>query len=209
MTSLKMTEPMLARMRALWVGSMTLGQIAKELGVADATLQRSARLLGLSRRRPNKSLSEDQKAEIVRMWRDGARVMEIARTFGCHHPRVLEVLSKYRNAPGRSARLAARPDPSTSPHRALTGRITPEIAVRGAQTTHLLRSAIKRRTIPIGPPPRQCQYPTGERPYTFCLDPVVPGRPYCCEHTARCYVKVKPMAVVPAKPKEPFVEFKW
>ncbi len=49
---------------------------------------------------------------------------------------------------------------------------------------------------------RDCRYPFGDGPYTFCARQKVAGMPYCSEHVAIAYQPVKPArpSGAPAKP---------
>lgn len=38
---------------------------------------------------------------------------------------------------------------------------------------------------------RTCQFPIGENPFRFCDTPSEPGKPYCAEHCAIAYVRVR------------------
>lgn len=199
-----------ADLMKMWNEGIFVADIAERAGLAPVTVRRHARRLGLKPRTNHKPITEADKAMILMLHKRGMTLCEIGRTMDRRHQFIADWLKKISNpvAPTQDAptRVLAHDESISnglpvslqagpvacppSPHMS-SGRITPEVSLRAAQTTHLRKTA-KPRGVPIGPPPKHCQYPEGEKPYTFCLKPVAPERPYCAEHTARCYVKLKP-----------------
>jgi DNA-binding CsgD family transcriptional regulator len=190
----------------LWNEGRTYTQIAELLSTTPGTVAGRVRRMGLRRRDPSSKFHvRYSEADIARMRQlsvEGKSLREIARIMKIGgHKTVARYVSPVLLTPD------ARKSPSTQESPAGPDPHVPAGSQRhiakSRQVEWLGRSKISRQPVHLGPPPSKCQYPQGDGPYTFCADPVHPGRPYCMEHTIRCYEKPKPIKIVPAGSKEP------
>ncbi len=142
--------------------------------------------------------SPEQISELTRLWGEGLTTSEIGKQLGISKNAVV----------GKAHRLhlAARPSPikRTGPRPAVF-RTT--VKVPGAP-----RVARAPRQPGEAPAPRAtsqparwtgevsnniCKWPIGhpgDADFTFCTDKALVGKPYCAEHCALAFVKVKPKA---------------
>lgn len=152
--------------------------------------------------------TEEAIATLRQLWAEGHSTAEIGRRMGISKNAVV----------GKAHRLnlAARPSPiRRAPGQAPAPR-APRLAPRPAMPRPMpmlpvVRPAGADRPVPLAPRPAQvsppprpaplrlgnatCCWPIGEPGtpgFRFCTSPAIAGKPYCEEHAAVAYVRVKP-----------------
>lgn len=115
-------------------------------------------------------------SELTRLWGEGLSTSEIGKRLGISKNAVV----------GKAHRLSlpSRPSPIRripgQPRKPSMPRLRKVVPVKVLQlSNHACRW-------PIGHP--------GEPDFRFCTERALVGKPYCAEHTALAYVKVKPKA---------------
>lgn len=142
----------------------------------------------------------EQIAELTRLWSEGLTTSEIGKRLGISKNAVV----------GKAHRLhlAARPSPiKRTGGRPAVFRTT--VRLPGAPRPARLRPAIGPGEAPAPRPAREpqrwtgevsnniCKWPIGhpgDPDFRFCTDKALVGKPYCAEHCAVAFVKVKPKA---------------
>ncbi|MGQ0662389.1 MAG: GcrA family cell cycle regulator [Pseudomonadota bacterium] len=126
----------------------------------------------------------EQIAELTRLWKEGLTTSEIGKRLGISKNAVV----------GKAHRLhlSARPSPIKHSGRPKLFRAAlPTVAI---QAQIALRSPPKR---PVELSAHSCRWPIGdpgEPGFFFCGELALAGKPYCAEHAAMAYVKVKAKA---------------
>lgn len=195
-----------SRLSQMWLAGVMITEISEQLNMSEPTIRRHVKRLSLPSRSISVPLSDEDKQRMLNLSAEGLGVTRIGKIIGRTHSFVSNWLGKLTPPEMPADILAAVPAregqavPPSSPGRIMT---------RSRQVEWLGRNPVKRRSISIGPPPTKCQFPHGERPYSFCLEPVEQGRPYCAEHTSRCYEKARPIKLVPPPTKEVQWLAKW
>jgi GcrA cell cycle regulator len=140
----------------------------------------------------------EQITELTRLWSEGLTTSEIGKRLGISKNAVV----------GKAHRLhlAARPSPIKR-----TGARPPvfrtTVRLPGAQRPVRMRPATVPGEAPAPRPQREpqrwtgevsnniCKWPIGhpgDEDFRFCTDKALVGKPYCAEHCAVAFVKVKP-----------------
>ncbi|MBI3454087.1 MAG: hypothetical protein HY057_14875 [Rhodospirillales bacterium] len=136
----------------------------------------------------------DQIGELTRLWGEGLTTSEIGKRLGISKNAVVGKahrlhLSSRPSPIKRSGRppVYRRQTPSASPP-APAARLVPVLATPAA-------TAPPKRVVELSS--QSCRWPIGhpgDVDFHFCTDRAVAGKPYCTEHAAMAYVKVKPRA---------------
>ncbi len=143
--------------------------------------------------------NEETIARIRALWAEGHSTAEIGRRMGisknavvgkAHRLNLPARPSPIRRTHGREARAAAAV-------RRVTGPTLPALqSVARAAGAEERRCVL--RPVPAQPRPAgrvsSCCWPLGEPgtpEFRFCGDPTVPAKPYCEEHVALAYVRVR------------------
>ncbi len=143
--------------------------------------------------------NEDTIARIRALWDEGLSTAEIGRRMGVTKNAVVGKAHRL-NLPARPSpiqRTAGEKKPRRSAPRRITGPTLP--ALHSAASSPLpFRPAVVLRPVTSQPRPAgrvtSCCWPLGEpgKPdFRFCGDPTMPAKPYCEEHVALAYVKVR------------------
>ncbi len=144
--------------------------------------------------------NEETIARIRALWAEGHSTAEIGRRMGVSKNAVV----------GKAHRLSlpARPSPirrgtgEKRPARATVRRVTgptlPALQSVPGQVPAASKPVVVLRQVTMQPRPAgrvsACCWPLGEpgKPdFRFCGDPTMPAKPYCEEHVALAYVKVR------------------
>jgi hypothetical protein len=194
-----------AEITELWNAGVGLRDMEHRLGMSECVIRRRAKKIGLAPRRTPNTYTEEEKELILSMSAERKSLRAIGVALGRPHQSVTNWLKKLRGPVSPTSDARKSPTPSESPVNppipaGFTGSLA-SILRRTAQTNHL-RTTAKIRTVDPGPPPANCSYPISERPFVFCGKPSVKHKPFCEEHTSRCYEKTKPIKIVPARAKE-------
>lgn len=142
--------------------------------------------------------SPEQISELTRLWGEGLTTSEIGKRLGISKNAVV----------GKAHRLhlAARPSPikRTGPRPAvfrttvkLPGQPRAPRAPRQAGDAPTPRSAPQPARWTGEVSNNICKWPIGhpgDADFTFCKEKALVGKPYCAEHCAVAFVKVKPKA---------------
>lgn len=154
----------IARIRALWSEGHSTAEIGRRMGISKNAVVGKAHRLNLPARPSPIRRSAGEKR--------GSTRSPIRRVTGPTLPALTSVPRPVAAAPGAHA-------PAPSP-------------VAPPKPVPVLRS------VPSQPRPSgrisSCCWPLGEpgtREFHFCGDPTVPAKPYCDEHAALAYVKVR------------------
>jgi GcrA cell cycle regulator len=139
----------------------------------------------------------EQITELTRLWGEGLTTSEIGKRLGISKNAVV----------GKAHRLhlSARPSPikRTGPRPAV---FRSTVKLPGAPRAPRVRHAATgthHAPRPAAPPVRWtgelsnniCKWPVGhpgDEDFHFCMDRALVGKPYCAEHCAQAFVKVKP-----------------
>ncbi len=142
----------------------------------------------------------EQITELTRLWGEGLTTSEIGKRLGISKNAVV----------GKAHRLhlSARP----SPIKRTGGRpavFRTAVKLPGAPRAPRVKSAVTATGTPVPRPAPQptrwtgelsnniCKWPIGhpgDTDFHFCTDRALVGKPYCAEHCAQAFVKVKPKA---------------
>jgi hypothetical protein len=186
----------------LWKAGRTYLEIAELLGTTKGTIAGHVKRMGLQRRDPESKFHKRYSGAIVvemkRLHAEGKSLRGIAKILCIASPRTIW---RHLNPVCPTPDARKSDPPRQSPVGVQSTGSLASILRRTAQTNHL-RTTAKIRTVDPGPPPSSCSFPVGERPYIFCGKPSVKYKPFCEEHTARCYEKTRPLKIVPVSSKE-------
>ncbi|GAC1342903.1 MAG: GcrA family cell cycle regulator [Acetobacteraceae bacterium] len=144
--------------------------------------------------------NEETIARIRALWAEGHSTAEIGRRMGITKNAVVGKAHRL-NLPARPSPIRRVPGDKPSARRSLPKRVTgptlPALnsAPRPVPTT---RPVVMLRPVPVQPRPvgriSSCCWPLGEpgtKEFHFCGDPTMPAKPYCDQHAALAYVKVR------------------
>ena len=142
--------------------------------------------------------NEETIARIRALWAEGHSTAEIGRRMGISKNAVVGKAHRLslpaRPSPIRRSTGEKRPPRPTV--RRVTGPTLPALQSVERQTAQ--KPPPMLRAVPSQPRPTgrvsSCCWPLGEpgKPeFRFCGDPTVPAKPYCEEHVAVAYVKVR------------------
>ena len=146
--------------------------------------------------------TDETIARLRSLWDEGHTTAEIGRRLGITKNAVVGKAHRLnlpaRPSPIRRTAEDGRPPRRTSPRR-IDGPTLPALAVTVApRAAEPARPAPVLRPVPSTPRPAgrltSCCWPIGEPgtpSFRFCSDVAVPGKPYCGEHAALAYVKVR------------------
>lgn len=132
----------------------------------------------------------EQISQLTRMWNDGLSTAEIGKRLGISKNAVV----------GKAHRLHldSRPSPikRVGPRPAIIPRQAPHPARQPAHT-HSAPAPAREPTPPrvVELSSQTCRWPIGhpgDPGFHFCTERAIQGKPYCVEHAAMAYVKVKP-----------------
>ena len=149
--------------------------------------------------------TEDAIARLKALWGEGHSTAEIGRRMGVSKNAVVGKAHRL-NLPARPSPIRregpSRPRPPAV--RRVTGPTLPPLAAAAmpamAPTAPPARLAVVRpaREAPASTRfvarPIPCCWPIGEpgtKSFSFCGCESLPGKPYCAEHAAQAYVKIK------------------
>jgi len=143
--------------------------------------------------------NEETIGRIRTLWAEGLSTAEIGRRMGITKNAVVGKAHRL-NLPARPSPIRRTPGdkpPRRSVPRRVVGPTLPALqaAPRGAV---MARPPVTLRPVPVQPRPvgrvSACCWPLGEPgtpEFHFCGDPTVPGKPYCDDHAALAYVRVR------------------
>ena len=141
--------------------------------------------------------TEETIARIRALWAEGHSTAEIGRRMGISKNAVVGKAHRL-NLPARPSPI--RRTPGEKKPRPVVRRITgPTLPALQSMVRHAPpKAAPVLRPVPVQPRPAgrvsSCCWPLGEPgtpDFRFCGDPTVPAKPYCDEHVALAYVKVR------------------
>lgn len=133
-------------------------------------------------------------AELSRLWSEGLTTSEIGKRLGISKNAVVGKAHRMRLAarPSPIKRLARPAVPRPAPARAVTPAAA---APPSAQVSPPRSTGQPKRVVELSA--HGCRWPIGhpgEPGFHFCSERAVVGKPYCAEHAAMAYVRVKPKA---------------
>jgi GcrA cell cycle regulator len=139
--------------------------------------------------------TQEQIADLMRLWNEGLSTSEIGKRLGITKNAVV----------GKAHRLHLSARPSPIKRVALRLPLVKPALPKPAMTTAPVASPAAQpapQTAPTSAPkravemtPHSCRWPIGhpgDSGFHFCGDSALPGKPYCSTHAAAAYVKVKP-----------------
>jgi GcrA cell cycle regulator len=142
--------------------------------------------------------NEDTIARIRALWAEGHSTAEIGRRMGISKNAVVGKAHRL-NLPARPSpirRGTGEKRPPRQTVRRITGPTLP--ALQSVERQAAMKPPVALRAVPSQPRPAgrisSCCWPLGEPgtvAFRFCGDPTVPAKPYCDEHVAIAYVKVR------------------
>jgi GcrA cell cycle regulator len=148
--------------------------------------------------------TEDAIATLRRLWSEGVSTAEIGRRMGISKNAVVGKAHRLNLAP-RPSPIRRMPGavPSPQPARGAARPAVPRPSPMMASTPGATRPPVERPApvVPMRPPPQPlrlgnntCCWPIGDPGtpgFRFCGAPALLGKPYCAEHAALAYVRVK------------------
>jgi len=160
------TDDAIARLRTLWAEGLSTAEIGRRLGVSKNAIVGKAHRLNLPAR----------PSPIIRKAADDVASRRIA-------PRRV-------SGPTLSALATA---PADAPIEATAPAVTQAPAPRPVPSHPALR-AVSSAPRPASPRFSACCWPIGEPgtpSFHFCGDPALANKPYCADHAALAYVRVR------------------
>ncbi len=144
--------------------------------------------------------NEETIARIRALWAEGLSTAEIGRRMGVTKNAVVGKAHRL-NLPARPSPIRRIPGEKREPRRVAVKRVTgptlPSLE-SARQSAPPPRQPVVLRPVPTQPRPAgrvsACCWPLGEPgtpDFRFCGDPTMPAKPYCEEHVALAYVKVR------------------
>ena len=138
------------------------------------------------------------------LWDEGHSTAEIGRRLGITKNAVVGKAHRL-TLPARPSPIRRTPGEASSPRRPAPRRVSgptlPSLIAAAApapRTPEPPRPQIALRAVPAAPRPpgrvSACCWPIGEPgtpSFRFCSDTAMHGRPYCADHAALAYVKVR------------------
>lgn len=144
--------------------------------------------------------NDETIARIRALWDEGLSTAEIGRRMGITKNAVVGKAHRL-NLPARPSpiqRTLGEKKPRRSAPRRVTGPTLPMLHAATASSPAPFRPTVVLRTVAPQPRPAgrvtSCCWPLGEPgtpDFRFCGDPTVPAKPYCEDHVAVAYVKVR------------------
>ena len=142
--------------------------------------------------------NEETIARIRALWAEGHTTAEIGRRMGISKNAVVGKAHRL-NLPARPSPIRRTPGEKRSAPRQTVRRVTgPTLPMLASMERQPLKAPVVLRPVPVQPRPvgrvSSCCWPLGEPgtpEFHFCGDPTVPAKPYCEEHVAVAYVKVR------------------
>ncbi len=144
--------------------------------------------------------NEETIARIRALWAEGHSTAEIGRRMGVSKNAVVGKAHRLK-LPARASpirRGTGEKRPARASVRRVTGPTLPALHSVPRPAPAASKPAVPLRPVPMQPRPAgrvsACCWPLGEpgtREFRFCGDPTVPAKPYCDEHVALAYVKVR------------------
>jgi GcrA cell cycle regulator len=158
------------RLRALWNEGLSTGQIANQMGISKNAVVGKAHRLGLPAR-----------PSPIR--RDGTGTPTLGRPRRVTGPTLPQLATQALAPPivppvglveavPEPTQVEPPPEPPAMPALPPVARVVPRHSPRASACCW-----------PVGDP--------GTKAFRFCCDKALPGKPYCAEHAAIAYVKVK------------------
>lgn len=145
--------------------------------------------------------NEETIGRIRALWAEGLSTAEIGRRMGITKNAVVGKAHRL-NLPARPSPIRRVPG-EKMPRRAVVKRVVgPTLPVLDSVARQPVPTPPRQPVVlrPVPPQPRPtgrvsaCCWPLGEPgtpEFRFCGDPTVPAKPYCDEHAALAYVKVR------------------
>ncbi len=144
--------------------------------------------------------NEETVARIRALWAEGHSTAEIGRRMGISKNAVVGKAHRL-NLPARPSPIRRTPGEKKASRprvRRITGPTLPALQSVQRQPITASRAPVLLRPVPAQPRPvgrvSSCCWPLGEPgtpEFRFCGDPTVPAKPYCEEHVAIAYVRVR------------------
>lgn len=143
--------------------------------------------------------NDDSIARIKALWAEGHSTAEIGRRMGVTKNAVVGKAHRL-NLPARPSPIRRIPGEKRVTSRPAVRRVIgPTLpALQSMARQPLAKAPVVLRPVPVQPRPAgrvsSCCWPLGEPgtpEFHFCGDPTVPAKPYCEEHVAVAYVKVR------------------
>ena len=145
--------------------------------------------------------NEETIARIRALWAEGLSTAEIGRRMGITKNAVVGKAHRL-NLPARPSPIRRVPGEKPAARRAApkraVGPTLPALDSVPRSQAASPRPAVVLRPVPAQPRPAgrvsSCCWPLGEPgtpAFRFCGDPTMPAKPYCEEHVALAYVKVR------------------
>ena len=160
-TRMEWTAKSIDQLRALWAEGHSTAEIGRRMGVTKNAIVGKAHRLDLPAR--------------------PSPIRKVEAAGGAPMPR--RKPAAVREAAPAVAAAAVRAVPQASPQPAPRPAVPPAPVVASAQVSHFPRASLRSCCWPIGEP--------GQREFRFCGCEAAPGKPYCAEHAAIAYVKVR------------------
>ena len=141
--------------------------------------------------------NEETIARIRALWAEGHSTAEIGRKMGISKNAVVGKAHRL-NLPARPSPIR-RGSGEKRASRPSVRRVTgPTLPALQSVPRPAVKAPVVLRPVPVQPRPAgrvsSCCWPLGEPgtpEFRFCGDPTVPAKPYCEEHAALAYVKVR------------------
>lgn len=142
--------------------------------------------------------NEETIVRIRALWAEGHSTAEIGRRMGISKNAVVGKAHRL-NLPARPSPIRRTPGEKKVSARPRVRRVTgPTLPALESMVRAVPKAPVVLRPVPVQPRPAgrvsSCCWPLGEpgtREFRFCGDPTVPAKPYCEEHVALAYVKVR------------------
>jgi len=145
--------------------------------------------------------NEETIARIRALWDEGLSTAEIGRRMGITKNAVVGKAHRL-NLPARPSPIRRVPGEKPARRAAVKRVVGPTLAALDSVARQPVptppRQPVVLRPVPAQPRPAgrvsSCCWPLGEPgtpEFRFCGDPTVPAKPYCEDHVALAYVKVR------------------
>jgi GcrA cell cycle regulator len=144
--------------------------------------------------------NEETIARIQALWAEGLSTAEIGRRMGITKNAVVGKAHRL-NLPARPSPIRRVPGEKSARRASIKRTVGPTLATLASSARPVpapSRQPVVLRQVPSQPRPAgrvsACCWPLGEpgtKDFRFCGDPTVPAKPYCEEHAALAYVRVR------------------